>query len=159
LTMSGRISQAESVAASLKRDIDPGDQIPMRRYWVAVGAIELAKGNPSSAIAHLERGLVGAPARSNPWRVLLAKAYLETDRRGEAVGVLERVVSSYVATSDPIMVVKAHYFLGLAYEKSGWRDKAIQQYEEFLEVFKDADPGIAEIEDARARLVRLKGVS
>jgi tetratricopeptide (TPR) repeat protein len=159
LTMSGKISQAESVAASLKRDIRPGDQTPLQRYWVAVGAIELAKGSQSSAIADLERGLVGAAASAAPWRVLLARAYLETDRRAEAVGILERVVSSYSATPDPIVMVKAHYFLGLAYEKSGWRDKAIQQYEEFLAIWKEADSGIAEIEDARTRLARLKGVS
>jgi hypothetical protein len=47
----------------------------------------------------------------------------------------------------------------LAYEQSGWNTKAIEQYEEFLDIWKDADPGIAEIEDARQRLVGLKSGS
>jgi hypothetical protein len=53
--------------------------------------------------------------------------------------------------------VKVHYFLGLAYEQSGWTKKAVEHYEEFLDIWKDADPGITEIEDARQRLARLKG--
>jgi hypothetical protein len=62
----------------------------------------------------------------------------------------------YVGTWDPILARNAHYFLGIAYEKSGWKEKASQQYQEFLEILKDADPGIYEVEDARARLARLK---
>ena len=55
-----------------------------------------------------------------------------------------------------IWAVKAHYLLGLAYEKSGWDKKAIEQYEEFLEIWKDADPGIPEVEDAKERLAKLR---
>ena len=54
--------------------------------------------------------------------------------------------------------IKAHYWLGVAYEKSGWNAKAIGQYEEFLDIWKDADPGIKEVDDARARLAQLKNL-
>jgi tetratricopeptide (TPR) repeat protein len=56
----------------------------------------------------------------------------------------------------PFEAVKAHYVLGLAYERSGWTKGAMKQYGEFLEIWKDADPGIPEIEDARQRLAQLK---
>jgi len=159
LATSGKISQAEGVAGALKGDIDQGDRVSTQHYWQALGAIELAKGNVASAAAQLGKGLEGASAGENPWRVLLAEAYIESDRRGEAVGVLERVNSSYVLTTDPVLVVKAHYLLGVAYEKSGWREKAIEQYQEFLEIWKDADPGIPEVSDARARLQQLRSSS
>jgi hypothetical protein len=38
----------------------------------------------------------------------------------------------------------------------GWEDKAMEHYEKFLDLWKDADPRIAEVEDARKRLVGLK---
>ena len=52
--------------------------------------------------------------------------------------------------------VKAHYWLGRAYEEKGEKNKAKAEYEKFLEIWKDADPGIAEVEDAKERLAKLK---
>ena len=37
-----------------------------------------------------------------------------------------------------------------------WSAKAIEHYEKFLSLWKDADPEIAEVEDARERLAGLK---
>jgi hypothetical protein len=37
--------------------------------------------------------------------------------------------------------------------------KAIEHYEKFLTLWKDADPGIIEIEDARERVAGLKSKS
>jgi hypothetical protein len=53
--------------------------------------------------------------------------------------------------------VVVYYQLGRAYEGSGWKNKAIAAYEEFLEIWKDADPGLKDVEDARERLSKLKG--
>ncbi len=46
--------------------------------------------------------------------------------------------------------------LGKIYRQKGREDKAIEHYAKFLELWKDADPGIAEVEDARKRLAGLK---
>ena len=76
------------------------------------------------------------------------------------MAAFEKALSRYDDGSRVYRIVwaaKVHYLLGLAYEKSGWDKKAIEQYEEFLEIWKDADPGIAEVEDAKQRLARLKG--
>jgi predicted hydrocarbon binding protein len=51
---------------------------------------------------------------------------------------------------------KSFYMLGKIYEQKDFQGKAIEHYEKFLDLWKDADPGIAEVEDARERLAGMK---
>jgi tetratricopeptide (TPR) repeat protein len=53
--------------------------------------------------------------------------------------------------------VKLRRMLSKIYEQMGEKAKAIEHYEKFLNLWKDADPGIAEREDVRKRLAGLKG--
>jgi len=48
--------------------------------------------------------------------------------------------------------------LGKIYEQKGWKGKALEHYQKFLGLWKDADPGIGEVEDAKKRLAGLRGV-
>ncbi len=48
------------------------------------------------------------------------------------------------------------YMLGKIYEQLGKKNKAKEYYKKFLDLWKDADPGIAEVEDAKKRLAGLK---
>jgi DNA-binding MarR family transcriptional regulator len=52
-------------------------------------------------------------------------------------------------------LVKAGY-IGKIYEEQGNSAKAIEHYEKFLSLWKDADSGLPEVGDARERLVGLK---
>jgi serine/threonine protein kinase/tetratricopeptide (TPR) repeat protein len=55
----------------------------------------------------------------------------------------------------PILFGLSHYYLGRAYEQSGWANKAAEMYEKFLDLWGDGDRDIDEVEDARARLAQL----
>jgi cytochrome c-type biogenesis protein CcmH/NrfG len=46
--------------------------------------------------------------------------------------------------------------LGKIYEQQDDKAKAIEHYEKFLSLWRAADPGIAEVEDAMKRLAGLK---
>ncbi len=46
--------------------------------------------------------------------------------------------------------------LGKIYEQQGNAANAIEHYNKFLSLWKNADPGIVEVEDAKKRLAGLK---
>lgn len=53
---------------------------------------------------------------------------------------------------------RVHYKLGKVLERIGDKDDATEKYQQFLSLLKDADLDIPEVDDARQRLVGLKGV-
>jgi eukaryotic-like serine/threonine-protein kinase len=159
LALAGRIAEAQGLAEAIRRDIGGKSENYMSSYWIPLAVIEMARKNPGAALAYLEKAAaVDKNAPSSYWyRYFCARAYLEAGKLGEAVAMLEKMVSSY--SEDRFffapMCVEDHYLLGTAYEKSGWTSKAIEQYQEFLEIWKDADPGIPSVGDARQRLAAL----
>ena len=56
------------------------------------------------------------------------------------------------ACSSVDFYAKSFYMLGKIYKEQGDTPKAIVHYEKFLYLWKNADPRIAEVEDARERL-------
>ena len=157
LVKNGDVAEGEEILDTWKRNIEEGtvnSESAHNYYRYIAGNIELAKGNLAAAIANFDE-IKEFPSIGE---ILLCRVYLEMGRLGEAVARLEKRLLKYDEhrAQDGIDAVKAYYFLGLAYEKSGWDKKAIEQYEEFLEIWKDADPGMPEVADAKARLAKLK---
>lgn len=82
----------------------------------------------------------------------LARAYVKMRDVDKPVTEYERLI-----TFDPKVVSwylihpTFHYRLGKLYEQKGAKDKAKAEYARFLDLWKDADPGWDEVEDAKAR--------
>ena len=94
---------------------------------------------------------------------LLAQFYvgcghLGTEKYDDAVEMPEKcnVSTRHGLLGVPTRSVIMHYFLGQAYEAAEQSGNAIEQYETFLEIRKNADSGIVEIENAEERLANLK---
>ncbi|MBA7654367.1 Beta-barrel assembly-enhancing protease [subsurface metagenome] len=88
---------------------------------------------------------------------VIARAYKQKGDLDRAIDEYERLI-----TFDPksearyLIHPKYHYRLARLYEEKGWKGKAIDQYEKFLDLWKNADPGITEVEEAKKRLAGLK---
>jgi non-specific serine/threonine protein kinase len=153
LAQNSEFEKAGKVAGDFRETIKKNNPALMTNYWYALGCIEFYKGDYELAAKHFTK------SRSNfRIRYMLGRSYLNANNLDDAVTVLEKALSRY--SNNRVFwgfwSVKANYYLGIAYEKSGNPNEAIEQYEEFLEIWKDADPGIEEIDDAKARLARLK---
>ncbi|MGB2769728.1 MAG: protein kinase [Candidatus Zixiibacteriota bacterium] len=159
--LQGQYGQADEMLQTWRADINENNQGQMTHYSQIAGVVELIKGNPQAAIAPLRDGLYDGFTPLFEIRYFLALAYLESDQAEQAAEVLEKALSRYDKNrmESPIWSVKAHYYLGQAYERLGRTQDAVDQYEEFLAWLKDADPGIAEVEDAKERLKELRAKS
>ena len=162
LARAGRFDKADEVVEALRNDIEASGQTGLlNNYWNAQAYIELARGNWPEAVSCFERAIEIDPTPTFHADIRRGQAYLEAGRLADAVAVLEDAMGRYDDNRayNPAFSVRTHYSLGRAYEGSGWTEKANGQYEEFLNIWKDADPGVPEIEDARRRLAHLKGTS
>ena len=88
---------------------------------------------------------------------VLSQAYQQKGDLDKAIAAYERLIT-FDPESDERRLIhpKYHYRLAKLYEQKGWKGKAIEHYEKFLSLWKDADPGIAEVEDAKKRLAGQK---
>ena len=100
----------------------------------------------------------------------VARAYEIKGETEKAIDVLEKLIrfdpdrkSLRLASPNDYALAwrltppTAYYDLGRLYEKKGLKEKAGENYRKFLDLWKDADPGLPEVEDARKRLAGLKG--
>jgi len=152
---------------SLLPEIDPSskDQVKFS-YDILQGEILLAEGSVEQAIVHLENASpLGKPPLIQiilfynvPFiKDVIARAYRQKGEIDKAIAEYERLITFDPSTEERCLIhPKYHYRLAKLYEQKGWKGKAIEHYEKFLDLWKDADPGIAEVEDARERLAGLK---
>jgi tetratricopeptide (TPR) repeat protein len=93
-------------------------------------------------------------------RDLAARAYRQKGDLDKAISEYERLIFFDPESKERRLIhPMCHYRLAILYEEKGWEGKAIEHYEKFLELWKNADSGVAEEEDARSRLAVLKGSS
>jgi tetratricopeptide (TPR) repeat protein len=88
-------------------------------------------------------------------------AYRQAGQPDSAIAVFERFVNTPFASRllyDAIWLPSVYVQLGELYEARGDRDNAVHYYNEFAELWKDADPELRpRVADVRSRIARLVG--
>ncbi len=87
---------------------------------------------------------------------ILARAYIKKGNIDQAIAEYERMIRFDPASKDRrIMNPKYHYYVAKLYQKKGLKNKAIQHYKQFLNIWKNADEDLPEYIDAKKRLKSL----
>jgi len=142
-------------AKGMRKDLD------IRMVDRLTGLIELEKKNYGGAIARLKKAVdslaYGPLEKDARYLDSLALAYFRAGDLDKAQAEYERILAlATVRADDGDIYARSIYSLGRIFEKKGDKAKAREHYMKFLDLWKNADPGIPEVEDARKRLAGLK---
>lgn len=155
--INGEVDSADAILSSRPiRETDTSTIPKLMGYLYSKRADFYFRQDYDTAAYFAERILERDPTFEN--YINLARVYLEGGQIAEAVHTFERAMNIYDTSrrtrSD--LAARIHYWLGRAYEGSNWNEKAIEQYERFLYIWRDADENILELHDAKKRLANLK---
>jgi serine/threonine protein kinase/Tfp pilus assembly protein PilF len=151
---------ANELEALVKRSINPEEA---RLVDLARGAIELQKGNWAAAIDGLKKAAARLPHEYGPlnddqalYFEPLALAYFRSGDLESARREYEKITALTTGRARyGDIYARSFYMLGRIAEQKGDKATARAQYGKFLGLWKDADPGLPEVADARKRLAGL----
>jgi tetratricopeptide (TPR) repeat protein len=162
LAKKGDLARADRIVGSFTKNAHTNDVRLIKARYFYSGCIELYRKNFNLAVEHLEFATaylsdIGGYGYFQK-NYMLATAYLAQNNYTSSINLFNRLLSIYSVGRAffSIWSVKMHYHLATAYEKTGQINNAIKHYKEFLNIWKDADFRIAEIDDASDRLVKLE---
>ena len=165
LARTGDAVRATALADDLEKRF-PANTI-LREYWLPSvrAAIELDRGNPTEAIKVLEAAIpheLGYPQPQFEGGSLLypvylrGLGYLRLHRGPEAALEFQKFLASRATVVNCPLGALAHLQLGRAYALQGDVAKARAAYQDFLTLWKDADPDIPILIAAKSEYARLK---
>jgi eukaryotic-like serine/threonine-protein kinase len=138
------------------------------RYWLPSirAAMAIAAHNPGAAIGFLST-TISPYELGNPLPqpeigpclypiYLRGQAYLLLNRGTEASTEFQKFLDHRGLTVNCPLGALAHLGLARAYALMGSRDKSIARYREFLTLWKDADPDIPILKQAKAEYAKLR---
>ena len=165
---SGQLAAARARLESARKLFQPGDDGIKWWYYALEGEIALAAGDLAAAEAAFAGGepelkmffsnvavlesVFANDLPSRDWQARVKKA------RGDIPGAIEvyrrlltpDISAKWVAVYEPRFVLE----MARLYEQAGDKAAARREYQRFAELWKNADPGLPELQEARQRLAR-----
>jgi serine/threonine protein kinase/Flp pilus assembly protein TadD len=151
------LSEALRTAEEIKKMIESMlFKKQIRWYFDLLGYIKLNQNDLPQAIQCFEQAasLDPSPEIAKDVELLddLGSGYFKNGDMEKARGVYEKINSQLSSKWNGDIYVKSVYMLGRIAERQGEKAKAAALYRKFLDLWKDADPGIPEVDDAKSRL-------
>jgi tetratricopeptide (TPR) repeat protein len=152
--------EAEKVAKMLKSVIEEGiKEKEIRQYYLVRGMIELERANIVEAVELLEDAISLLPAQNvnntdQAWYIYpLASAYYANRDLERAREEFEKITLLTIGREDyGELYAKSFYMLGKIYDEQGNNLRAKEFYTKFLDLWKDADAGMPEVEETKKKL-------
>ena len=162
LARAGDVSRAEVIVKDLKRRF-PTDTL-LNRYWLPSiqAAVEIDRKNPARAIETLQvtasYELGGEPIQLDTMYPVYLRglAYLMNRDGRAAVAEFLKIVDHRGRVSNCSLSVLVQVQLAKAYALSGEEEKARNALQEFLKLWKDADPDVAIFRQAQGEYAKLQ---
>jgi eukaryotic-like serine/threonine-protein kinase len=129
--------------------------VPMIRAIAALQPANPAKADPAKAIDLLNSAAVYARGNSGVFYVR-GMAYEEAGRYAEAQQDLQKAVDFKSHNGPDLVFVVAELQLGRLFQKQGDTPKARIAYQNFLAAWKDADPDVPLLHEAKAEYAKLQ---
>jgi tetratricopeptide (TPR) repeat protein len=162
LLETGSVPEAQAVAAEIKTQVSSWlNPKLMRNYYHLMGLIELrmekfpeAIGSFDKAVSLLDfqRGEDEHAFFIEPLALALYKSG-NFDKAREQYDKITQLTTGRLYYGD--IYARSFCMLGKIAEQQGDKVHARENYEKFLDLWKDADPGRPEVDDARKRLAGL----
>jgi tetratricopeptide (TPR) repeat protein len=165
IQVEGNAADALAVAGDEAKALSLADHISQRRpndtisQFVTVplikALVELHRGKPDAAIDAANTAALYARANSG---VLYTRgiAYLKAGRGGEAAQDFQKILDSKLLSGVDIIVPLAKLGLARAYALQGDTTRSRTAYQDFLGAWKDADPDVPILKQAKAEYAKLK---
>jgi len=162
----GSMDVARRTAAELEKSVAGAvNRKLVRHHYFLTGMIEREAGRYASAVDFMKKAIALLPGESwvlgNPWKPIffdgLAASYFKSGDLGRAKEEYRRIQSLALGRlryGD--IYAGSFYWLGKIAEKQEKKAEAVENFRKFLDLWKDADPGLPEVEDAHARLEALR---
>jgi len=149
----GEVTQAEVLTSKLDQ-MFPEDTVQQKVYLPVMRSnIERARGNAAKAADLLSPAL---PYRGTlDVHYQLAQAYLAAGEPAKAAAQLEELLGHRGSGWWHIYVPLAELGLGRAYAMQGEREKSLKAYDDFFITWKDADPDIPILRQAKGEYKKL----
>jgi tetratricopeptide (TPR) repeat protein len=163
LARSGETAQAKALADELEKNYPSATVLKV--YWLPTvhAALELNANNFTQALESLEAAApyeLGLPDQFQLGTMypvyVRGLAYLSVHDGTAAAAQFQRIVGHPGVVVNFPLGALARLGLGRAYVLSGDKDKARAAYQEFLTLWKDADPGVPILQQAKVEYAKLQ---